>query len=618
MSDLAPFLQTLRDRLTVSEVIRPHVKLIRKGKEYSGLCPFHKEKSPSFTVNDEKGFYHCFGCGAHGDIFDFVMHKQNMPFMDAVELLAQLLGLEVPKRQISSGPDSEQPKADASLYAVMEDACCWFQHQLTLAQGAPARTYFEKRGLQFHTIAQFRLGYAPDHGLQAALEQKGYTTKQLLEAGLIGRSEERESTYDRFRNRLMFPIWDTKGRVIAFGGRILKDGEPKYLNSPDTPLFAKGKTLYAYNLALPIARQEEESLIVVEGYMDVISMHQGGLKTAVAPLGTALTPEQMGLLWRGGGDPVLCFDGDSAGMRAAHRAALKGLETIKVGQTLKFCFLPTGSDPDSMMSQGQTKELQGFLNHSLPLVEVLWSIFIHKRSFSTPEQKAIARRDLGYLIKDIVDPDVRHFYREELNNRLQNIVEFKGKASNHSGKTISQQGRFARNMLKFSHSQAPFSAPLRVSSNKNELIHKILLATLLNHPTLVEDAAESLIQLCEEAGKYDELRQAILSIVAENPPLLAEDLQEQLRNQGFASVLAEVLTPQIYVVAPFAKETTAREEALAGWKEIWQGTIAKNNLTAEASRTAHAVRDQLDEETWERFKFLKNQVIAKKDEKKGV
>jgi DNA primase len=231
------------------------------------------------------------------------MQKQNMPFMEAVELLANLLGLEIPKRQLDSSSAPAQPKPDASLYEVMEAACRWFQHQLTLAQGAPARAYFEQRGLLAETISHFRLGYAPERGLQEALQKQGFSEDLMIQAGLVGRAEERNATYDRFRCRLMFPIWDGKGRVIAFGGRILKEGEPKYLNSPDTPTFIKGKTLYAYHLALPAARQKEsftDSLIVVEGYMDVIAMHQGGFKTAVAPLGTALTHEQMALLWRGG------------------------------------------------------------------------------------------------------------------------------------------------------------------------------------------------------------------------------------------------------------------------------------------------------------------------------
>lgn len=615
MSDLAPFLQTLRDRLTVTEVIRPHVKLTRKGHAYTGLCPFHKEKSPSFTVNDEKGFYHCFGCGAHGDIFDFVMQKQNMPFMEAVELLANLLGLEVPKRQLESSSVPIQPKPDASLYEVMEAACSWYQHQLSLAQGAPARSYFEQRGLLPETIAHFRLGYAPERGLQEALKKHGFSEKIMIEAGLVGRAEERSGTYDRFRCRLMFPIWDGKGRVIAFGGRILKEGEPKYLNSPDTPTFIKGKTLYAYNLALPAARQKESlisSLMVVEGYMDVIAMHQAGFKTTVAPLGTALTHEQMALLWRGTEDPILCFDGDTAGIRAAHRAAEKALGILKVGQTLRFCFLPSGEDPDSLLQAGHRDQLHELLKSPQPLVDVLWSIFIQGRLFSTPEQKAMARRDLGQLMKEIMDPDVRHFYREELSSRLQTLIEPKGR----------DQGRTHQNYDQWRRYPTPLkAAPImvsRTSPKKNHLGHKILLATLINHPTLVEDTAESLMLLGESSGEYDELRQAILSIVSEAPALSAAELKDLLGQRGFAPLLAELLTPQVYSFAPFVKETSAKEEALAGWKEVWYRTVAKHHLAAETFRTAAAVRDQFDEQTWERFKFLKNQVVFKKDEKKGV
>lgn len=618
MSDLAPFLQTLRDRLSISEVIRPHVKLVRKGKEFSGLCPFHKEKTPSFTVSDDKGFYHCFGCGAHGDIFEFVMKKQNMPFMEAVELLANLLGLEVPTRSSELNAETVQPKADSSLYVVMEAACSWYQTQLSLTQGAFARNYIEQRGLSAQTISEFRIGYAPDHGLVAALIAQGFSEKLIFEAGLMGRDEDKGTTYDRFRNRLMFPIWDTKGRVIAFGGRILKEGEPKYLNSPDTPIFLKGKTLYAYNIALPVARQNEKPFIVVEGYMDVIALHQVGINTAAAPLGTALTHEQMGLLWRGMGDPILCFDGDAAGMRAAYRAAQKALEVLRVGQTLQFCFLPMGSDPDSMVKEGRLQELQEIFTRPQPLVDVLWAIFMHKRSVSTPEQKAMGRRDLGYLVKEISDPDVRHFYREELNYRYRTMLDAQVKDYSPSDQ-IQRQGRFlSKNLLKSNSLKTEFPSVSRVSPNKNLLGHKILLATLINHPTLIEDTAESLMLLSDEAGKYDELRQVILSHMAENPPPLAAELQEMLRKQGFASVLEEVLTPQIYAVAPFARETATREEALAGWKEVWQRTIAKRYLIAETTRTASVVRDQFDEETWERFKYLKNQIVSKMDDKKGV
>jgi DNA primase len=243
---------------------------------------------------------------------------------------------------------------------------------------------------------------------------------------------------------------------------------------------------------------------------------------------------------------------------------------------------------------------------------------MQKRNVTTPEQKAVGRRDMGYLVKEISDPDVRHFYREELSHRFQKILDVQAKGYNSSDQ-VQRQGRFlSKNLLKLNSLKTEYSSVSRVSPNKNLLGHKILLATLINHPTLVEDTAESLMLLSDEAGKYDELRQAILSHMAENPPPLAVELQEMLRKQGFASMLEEVLTPQIYAVAPFARESATREEALEGWKEVWQRTIAKRHLIAETTRTASAVRDQFDEETWERFKFLKNQIVSKKDDKKGV
>jgi len=618
MSDLAPFLQTLRERLTLSEVIRPHVRLARKGREHTGLCPFHKEKTPSFTVSDEKGFYHCFGCGAHGDIFDFVMQKQNMPFIEVVELLASLLGLEVPKRKVESSPNMPQSQPETSLYEVMEAACRWYQQQLSLTNGATARTYFEGRGLLPETIERFRLGYAPERGLQEALQKQGYSFEIMKKAGLIGQSEENESTYDRFRSRLMFPICDGKNRIIAFGGRILKEGEPKYLNSPDTPLFIKGKTLYAYNIALPTLRQSEDkdaSFIVVEGYMDVIAMHQNGLKAAVAPLGTALTPEQMMLLWRGTNEPILCFDGDAAGKRAAWRAAQRVLSILRVGQTLRFCFLPEGEDPDSLLRSGRINELRQVFRNPQPLVNVLWSIFIQDRLLSTPEQKAMARRDLGHLMQEIADPDVRHFYREELNNRLQDVFDVKKRDSDRLRLKFEQKKSFSTSKSPFSGDSAAAALSLyRPIPNKNRLGYKILLATLINHPTLIEDTAESLIGFEDSLNEYEELRQVLLSIVAEKPTILALELRTILQQKGFAPILEELLTTQLYFHAPFAKETSTHEEALAGLKEVWSSTIDKSRLDEEESMVATAVARSFDGSDWEKLKYLKNQRF-KKDEK---
>jgi len=316
------WLDELRARTVLSAVIAPSVKLLRAGREWKACCPFHDEKTPSFTVNDDKGFYHCFGCGAHGDAIRFLTDHRGMPFMDAVKELAGKAGMEVP------APDpmaKERADRAASLTDVMAEAAKWYSEQLNGIKGAEARDYLKRRGIGDETIQRFGLGLAPDNrnALKRALDKLG--EDRLIETGMLIQPEEAgKDSYDRFRGRLMFPIRDARGRVIAFGGRILGDGEPKYLNSPDTILFDKGRTLYNLDRAGPASRTAKR-LIVVEGYMDVIALDRAGIAEAVAPNGTALTEGQIERLWRLDPSPILCFDGDNAGKKAAVRAALRAL-----------------------------------------------------------------------------------------------------------------------------------------------------------------------------------------------------------------------------------------------------------------------------------------------------
>lgn len=309
------FLDELRARLPVSEVVGRKVRLVRKGREHSGLCPFHNEKTPSFTVNDEKAFYHCFGCGQHGDVITFVMETEGLSFPEAVERLASQAGLQVPQ---SSPEERERAKVRNTLYDVVEQVCAWYEDNLRQTGGREALDYLRGRGFTEETIRTFRLGYSPDGRgrLLQAMEAKGIRKDQLVEAGLIKLPEGGGDPRDYFFNRVMFPISDGRGRVIAFGGRILGDGQPKYLNSPETPLFHKGRNLYNFAMAREASR-DLGTVIVAEGYTDVIALAQAGLPNAVAPLGTAVTEEQIGLLWRVADEPVLCFDGDTAGERAA-------------------------------------------------------------------------------------------------------------------------------------------------------------------------------------------------------------------------------------------------------------------------------------------------------------
>ncbi|MGE5545495.1 MAG: DNA primase, partial [Solirubrobacterales bacterium] len=332
------FLDELRVRVPLAGVVGRRVKLARKGREHQGLCPFHNEKTPSFTVNEDKGFFHCFGCGAHGDAIGFEMRAGHLSFTEAVERLASELGLEVPA---ATPEERRQEQRRASLHDAMEAACVFFEHQLLGPAGREGLAYLKNRGLSDATIARFRLGWAPDsrEALKGALMSDRLPEAMLVEAGLLKKPEHGGASFDLFRGRVTFPITDRRGRVIAFGARTMGDHQPKYLNSPETPLFHKGSTLYGLAHAREQARTRGVAL-AVEGYMDVIALHQAGFDYAVAPLGTALTEEQIQELWRLADEPILSFDGDSAGQRAMARAAERALPILVPGKSLRFAVLP--------------------------------------------------------------------------------------------------------------------------------------------------------------------------------------------------------------------------------------------------------------------------------------
>ncbi len=412
------FLDELRARVSIVDVVSRKVRLVRKGHEYSGLCPFHNEKTPSFTVSGEKGFYHCFGCGAHGDALSFEMRANGLAFMEAVERLAAQAGMEVPQ---ASPEEADQARRSASVLEAVEAACKFYEQRLRMPEGREALGYAERRALSEETISRFRLGYAPTgNALKAALVRDGWEESTLIEAGLIGRPDDGRSTYDILRGRLTFPIADKRGRVIAFGGRILGDGQPKYLNSPDTPLFHKGHVLYGLAQARASAF-ETGRIVVVEGYMDVIAMSQAGLAEAVAPLGTALTEGHMAELWRVCDEPILCFDGDAAGQRAARRAAERALPELKPGHSLRFAVLPEGQDPDDLVKSGGKAAMEAVLAAARPLSDVLWEMTVEGRDVATPERRAALDRDIRELAARIKDEAVRGHYQHDLKERAYQL-----------------------------------------------------------------------------------------------------------------------------------------------------------------------------------------------------
>ncbi len=433
MSLSAQFLDELRARTTLSAVIAPSVKLTKAGREFKACCPFHSEKTPSFTVNDEKGFYHCFGCGAHGDAIRFLTDARGLPFIEAVKELAGKAGMDVP----AADPRMrDQAERSADLTDVMAAAQKYFSEQLHGIDGGEARRYLAERGIDPATVTRFGLGLAPNgrNKLKAALLHVG--EDRLVDTGMLIRPEESEKdSYDRFRGRLMFPIRDQRARVIGFGGRILGDGEPKYLNSPETILFDKGRTLYNIDLAGPASRKANR-LIVVEGYMDVIALDRAGIAEVVAPNGTALTEAQLDRMWRLDRAPILCFDGDTAGQKAAVRAAIRALPQLGPERTLRFVALPAGQDPDDVVKaaaalvggDGAARQkamrdaIDALLGAAEPLVERLWR---HERDLvvlDTPEARAGLKQRLMDHAATISDGSLKQLYRDEWLQRFDALV----------------------------------------------------------------------------------------------------------------------------------------------------------------------------------------------------
>jgi DNA primase len=415
MSLTPQWLDELRARVTLSGVISRTTRLTKAGHEFKACCPFHNEKSPSFTVNDAKGFYHCFGCGAHGDVIRWMTDQRGLSFMDAVKELASEAGMEMPAPDPRAAEAAQQRD---SLHDVMAAAQAWFVERLASDEGAKARAYLATRGFDAHTMQRFGFGYAPEgrQAMKAALSQ--FPEAMLIEAGLRIAVDDKEP-YDRFRGRLMLPIEDARGRVIAFGGRILDAGKtdaPKYLNSPDTPLFDKGRTLYNLHRAGPVSRQSGR-LVVVEGYMDTVALAAAGIGDAVAPLGTALTERQLELLWRLVETPVLCFDGDAAGQRAAMRAVSRALPLLRPAHSLSIVRLPAGMDPDDVVKRDGAAAMERLLSGAASLLDTLWE---HERDalpLATPEAKAGLKARLKDHVDTIADPEIRALYWRELQER---------------------------------------------------------------------------------------------------------------------------------------------------------------------------------------------------------
>ena len=523
------WLDELRVRITLSAVISRTTRLTKAGHEFKACCPFHNEKSPSFTVNDSKGFYHCFGCGAHGDAIRWMTDQRGLSFMDAVKELAAEAGMEVPAPDPRAAQAAEQRD---SLHDVMAAAQKWFTESLAAPEGEKARAYLATRGFDAHTVSRFGFGYAPEgrQALKAALSQ--FPETMLIEAGLRILVDDKEP-YDRFRGRLMLPIEDARGRVIAFGGRILdaaKTDAPKYLNSPDTALFDKGRTLYNLHRAGPASRQSGR-LIVVEGYMDVIALAAAGIGDAVAPLGTALTERQVELLWRLVENPILCFDGDAAGQRAAMRAVTRALPLLRPAHSLKIVRLPAGMDPDDLVRRDGTAAMERVLGEAASLIDTLWA---HERDtlpLTTPEAKAGLKARLKAHVDTIADPEIRALYWRELQEHYSAFAFPRREAAEwqparrewRPGGRSSPPPRpsLPESKLRLRHAS---------TGGAREALAAAVIAGLIRHPDEIRRHADALARAPGLDPRFD----ALLDLAEGSAALESEALATIFAERGFA------------------------------------------------------------------------------------
>ena len=592
------FLDELRSRISLSGLIGRSVKLVRRGREYAGLCPFHHEKTPSFYVVEDKSFFHCFGCGAHGDAIGFVMRSDNLDFIEAIEKLAGEAGLAVPR---ATPQERERAQQRKTLLGALEAAAAFYEARLASPAGALARNYLEERGLDAETIRRFRLGWAPDdrQALHRSLS-RDFPESLLIESGVLRRPSNPAGgePIDYFRSRLMFPIGDRTGRVIAFGGRVIPgsrpgaDGQPKYLNSPESALFEKGRVLYGWAAARAGlsrgAPSAQPGVIVVEGYMDVIALHRAGLPTAVAPLGTALTDFQLHDLWRLGSEPVLCFDGDAAGQRAAARALYQALPFLGAGRSLRFTSLPTGEDPDSLIRSAGRSAFEAILSAARPLSDMLWEIELAAKPRNTPEGLADVWRRLMSRVELIPDRKVQAEYRNLFYTR------FDPRPSVTRSRERARQG-----------SSAVHDGPPPPPRPPQRLQREILFRILVHFPDLIVEVAEEFASLDLPEADFAKLRQEILGLAALGPGLDAGMLQQHLVESGFAATVDALLSPSVDTgfVVRCPDPASAREEwmhviRMLGGRERSVMAEAGNDLESEVSA-----------EMWERFQAAREQAL---------
>jgi DNA primase len=624
------FLDEIKARLPVSEVVRGRVKLVRAGREWKGLSPFNAEKTPSFFVNDQKMAWFDFSAGKNGNIFDFVMETEGLSFPDAVERLARVAGLALPR--VSPEAEAEE-KARASLHEVLARATSYFSARLAGRDGRTARAYLAGRGIDAELQGRFRLGYAlPEkYALRNHLAGTGVPVPTMIEAGLLIHGGDIAVPYDRFRDRIMFPIHDSGGRVIAFGGRALgPDAPAKYLNSPETALFHKGAILYNHHIARKAA-QTSGQVIVVEGYVDVIAMTSAGFDATVAPLGTALTPDQCELLWKMAEEPILCFDGDRAGRTAAYRAIDMALPLIGPGRSFGFALLPEGQDPDDLVRTSSREAVSHLLAHVLPLDEVIWKRETENKSFAAPERRARLERRLAEIVREISDAALARHYQAVFKERCFQFFKH-GASRQFAGAVNAPQAgvpKSARQRLSDPTSNlaaAPaVSQSLAISPlfrpGKTRLSPRegLIILLLLNHPGLIGRHIEDLAEIAFSSAEAGALRDALVASAAaadlpaqarDEPTQDAPSLRAAVEGQGFGAILQQLDAMAAHASHWYAKAGAADADAEEALKQAFSLHRRAKTLHRELQLAELALGKDSSEANLGRLKDVQAQLSA--------
>ena len=611
------FIEEIKNRVSVSDIVGQKVKLTRRGREFVGLSPFKNERTPSFTVNDEKQFYHCFSTGKHGTVFDFLMETEGLGFPEAVERLAARAGIQVPAQDPRM---VEKEEKNASLIDICEMASVYFKTRLGGAAGRGAFDYLIKRGLEDTLIQSFGLGYAPGDrvGLVKHLRDQGVSDKDIIEAGLAVQPEGRSDLIDRFRNRVIFPITDSRDRVIAFGGRALEASVPaKYLNSPETPLFHKGRTLYNFAKARQSAF-DTKTLLVVEGYMDVIGLARGGFNNAVASLGTAVTEEQISLLWRLVQEPVLCLDGDEAGLRAAYRVIDRALPLLKPGYSLRFAVLPQGKDPDDLVREGGAEAFNNVLERANSLIDMLWERELAYAPYDTPERRAAFSDRLRKAVRQIEHIDVRKFYGEEIKKRLDALFAPANRGpqanggqsygSNYGGGYSRQRGGGKYYKFKSGASAEARRSALASGAVMLPPREAMIMLAFIRHSSQLSGHLSQLKKLDFVTDDLKNLRDAIVDAISHNAPLDSGGLKGHLISIGYENLMTRLEQLPDARMLIFVRPESNPEDVVSGWLDAVELQHRLITLTAEKREAETDLAADTTQENFERLMAIENEI----------